>query len=58
MIFIINIANEDNEISLFIRFAGVNLFRATLSTNQEDGLRAFNILTDGQYMSVTKDKAL
>jgi len=54
----VNIANEDNEISLFIRFAGVNLFRATLSTNQEDGLRAFNILTDGQYMSVTKDKAL
>ncbi len=54
----VNIANEDNEISMFIRFVGPNLFKATVNTNLEDGLRAFNILTDGQYMSVSKDKTL
>ena len=54
-----NISNEDNKISMFIRFVGPNLFRATVSTNEEDGgLRAFNILTDGTYMSVSKDKSL
>lgn len=54
----INIANEDNKLSMFIRFTGLNLFRATISTGKDDELRAFNILTDGQYMSITKDKSL